>query len=302
MPDSTPEQTQTPELHPIFKSDHLVEESSENPLSLSRYIADHIRKQQEQPEALETEGPPAETQEIDPQAFYLPEAYQPHTHQAMALSAQNGHQLNHLDTELSAGLEQYLPTPVTRLRMIKERLNREMMTVREDIQKYQHITNPSAEVQAKVAGLKKKLSALTTHQWQVDEELAALYTKSSWIIQGMGWISGMQKLFKGMTDWSDETSFIVQVASTLDPARFKIIHTNRQLNNLTRMLETQLTDPTATPGQIADLVNRYDTSVRELDALMQLYKPSTVKAGPWNAGWIQNHLTSLASKFKNRFL
>jgi hypothetical protein len=188
-----------------------------------------------------------------------------------------GQQLNAVDTEWAAGIEQLLPTKTFRLRVMKERMLRERVVMEKQLKQLQTINTETTRQQAKA--LRQKLFTLQRHEMQVDIQLQQMLQGSQPV--GVYKVIGLTRhwwriirkvLFKGVDGLG-----IRSAIHRLDPARGEMYRLNERLTQLTRLTEQRLT--TASANELADVMTAYDDVVARLNEL-QATMPTTL-LGQW---------------------
>ncbi len=230
-------------------------------LSLRSYIKEHIQRQMDS-------DPTSESRIIqEKNKFHL---YQPPVFdRELAENPSFGQQLYGLDTELSSGIEQYLPTPAVRLRIIKERLNGEIATLEEHLEQYRAIKKPSLKVVEKIGHLQAKLGTLRHHEQKVDLELIALFHQRSSFFQ----VANTFRKVKNQLDNTAETLLpefsIAKLFSKIDPLREEMDALNLELQDLTALLQEQMKRRNMNVSEVSDVVNQYDHTIQKIDRLTQ---------------------------------
>lgn len=185
----------------------------------------------------------------------------------------NGNQLNSLDSQLSAGLEQYLPTPAIRLRIIKDRLSKEITRLNDQLANYHTLKNPPPDVSRKIEGLQNKLASLRVHEKQIDEDLARLFTtKASLVFQiSRAWMTLRESLGNQIQNLSAKLS-PDGLMQKLNPDRFRIISLNRQLTSISDVLKEQMASTNRSSVEVGTLINQYDQTISEIEQLADILR------------------------------
>src|SRR5690606_1515760 len=126
-------------------------------------------------------GERSEEERLNPQPG--PKRFRPASASRSSAPHGLGQRLNSLDIELGAGLEQYLPTPLFRLRVMKKRLSDEIAELRGTLNKYARLPEHSPDLKRRIQSLQEHLFTLEIHQAQVDAELE-LYLSDSSVLYG----------------------------------------------------------------------------------------------------------------------
>lgn len=155
--EQAPNLPHSPRSAPLFKQTAL----NGQPVSLNAYIAKHLNEQKPQPTA--------QAAPVQPRGSFLNAAKprrQPSEHATI------GQFLNSLDVDLPSGLEQYLPTPVFRLRVIKKRLDGEIAELNGLLAKYKRLNKPSPDMRERIFAFQHRLRVLQNHERRVSWQLA----------------------------------------------------------------------------------------------------------------------------------
>ena len=229
----------------LFKHDppsHL-----ESRLSLSDYIAKYLHSDNE----------PHESKTLNPASPFLPvtAVEQNHTRGIAGL------RLNNLDIEMGAGLEQYLPTPLFRLRVIKKRLQGEIEALRNYLNKYERVQHVSTDLQQRVQALQEKLQTLEAHAHQVDAELASLLAEKSLLYQ----VSRAGFLWQNLTTklWKETHAILMKI---LYGVSYQTIKTaNNHLRTLQELFSVRIQEHQSSDVEISQLLNQYEQTLNQLE-------------------------------------
>lgn len=230
---------------PLFKQ----EPATGSPrISLRDYISQHLSGDAS---AQERPSPPPSVNNLRPRVT-----------QPFPAEHAVGHRLNSLDTELGAGLEQYLPTPLFRLRVMKKRLNDEIAALRGTLNKYERLPEHSRDLKRRIDALREHLLTLELHQAQVDAELE-LYLANDSIFYGA---------FKQLQGWGKTAS---KAAAWLRQGLVKLLYGKKyrameesgsELRLLQELFAERLQDPDAPEQELGQLLNRYEQALRRFEA------------------------------------
>lgn len=232
----------SPKSAPLFKQESTSSDPlGGKPLSLSAYISQHLDTQK------------AETPTIKPGNVFNPAKApkQPVGHATV------GQFLNNLDVELASGLEQYLPTPVFRLRVMKKRLDGEIAELRSLLNKYNRLPNPSPDMKERTSAVRHRLRVLEHHEarvsWQLAESLpmGMLFYRLSSVFAGSGhtvsnllgriW-HGLARLVYGRSYVDMETAGI-------------------ELMELETVFRRRMDDRTIASNELGQLLHRYEQTL-----------------------------------------
>jgi chromosome segregation ATPase len=190
----------------------------------------------------------------------------------------NGNRINSLDSQMASGLEQYLPSPAIRLRITKERLEKEISGLQIQVARYHAIQDPPPDLGQKIQELQGRLTALKEHGHQIDIELEALYTNSSVLFRVVTVLQTMQ---------NRSAQFIQDVAQRampetwlrqLNPTRYKLVTLNQRLSDLTNVLRAQTDIGIPSSMEVQTLVSEYDQLLQEVEKVAAQLRH---KKTPW---------------------
>lgn len=248
----------------IFKESLSVEEEEKTAHpSLRSYLSKRIFQNLQSPDPSAQPTQPVQK----PERFPLPTSFG--GNDGPDQNAINGNQLNSLDTDMSAGLEQYLPTPAIRLRIIKERLGEEIAQLKTLVDSYQEVKNPPPDVAKRIDGLKNRLHTLKEHERKVDEELAALYSNSSLVFKITNTLQSLQNKTGEKVQQVASQLSPIEIMHKVDPERYEIAMLNQQLVNLADVLEESFTSRNLSGTEIETLVTQYDQTIRQVDQIAE---------------------------------
>lgn len=183
-----------------------------------------------------------------------------------------GYRLNEIDTECNAGIEHYLPTVVFRLRVMQERLTKEVAALAQELQNYQCLRQPSAETQEKITQLTLRLETAKLHQQQVDIQLNELMASQSFGFkvthQFSGWLAPFGYLNQQLKQLLDLSLWLRRI----DPTRERLYHTCQQLETLNQVLENGLENAYTPKTEITDVLTQYEQTLTEIEHLKEALK------------------------------
>lgn len=235
---------------PLFKQDPLPGNVGGH-LSLSAYISQHLEK------SVSKEAPAPE-----PPAYRFGPAVRPQQEAEPGEYRPEGQFLNTLDVDLTAGLEQYMPTPVFRLRVMKKRLDTEIADLRMRINKMERLPNQPRELRENIAVIRRRIRTLEYHEQRVSRQLAALLTMGPFFY-------GIARRYEALQGWIAEgwAMLAAWVSRILfGPAREQLTQLHSELRTLTEVLDDRIRDNVVTEAEISHLINRYETTLREMEA------------------------------------
>jgi hypothetical protein len=221
-------------------------------VSLNDYISRHLADERS-PEPAAASPPAARGGSSLNTPFH---AYKPKGGEA-------GRQLNQLDVDLSAGLEQYLPTPVFRLRVIKKRLAGEIAELKMRLNKYERLNDPSKEMQARSQEIRERVALLELHEQAVSEELAG-------ILRFGPFLYNLSKGFSGMGGGLNQLGTRVQsgLKRLFYGASFMEMEAlSDKMRTLEEIMAERLNDPDTSDAEISHILNRYEQALHQTEAI-----------------------------------
>jgi len=256
---------------PLFKQDTTLPESlSGQHISLSAYISKHLENQE--PALDETSAPVAPVS----WGFGPAKAQRPP-------GGEDGQYLNSLDVELAAGLEQYLPTPLFRLRVMKKRLDGEINELRMRLNKYNRLPNPSQDMKDRAAAVRARLDTLEAHERQVSRDLASamafgpLMYNLSQGAQHFG--NGLGGFWEGLQWLKTRVMGLIYGQTYLE-----LEYEGKNLRNLQELFADRLQDKTASSAELGQILNRYEQMLRRMETQAERLKPRSFAWRLWQPG------------------
>ncbi len=244
----------------IFR--HSVDERPATQGSLHAIIQQHVQQHSAQPDSSSPalrKGSP----------FQLPNSYSGKT---------TGIQLNNLDSELAAGIEQYLPTPSIRLRVIKTRLSEEIKNLQGKIARYESMSSalspnrPNQGINETLLQLKERVRVLEQHEQKVSAELEDMYSHGTLfqqLAQGIHDVQG--KLHQGLQQVNDTIPLLLNLGP-MRQERLQAAQLQKDLTLYQRVLEEQMKQPTLSTDEISQIVNQSERALRELEEILVALK------------------------------
>lgn len=228
---------------------------------LSRHLAGH---------AAGTNAPPLDRAALQQfQSFY---------HNTTAEVRFVGTQMNQVDIQTGKGLESYLPTPLTRFRVIKQRLTADIAALETQLQQYESTLTETSEesrlqdptLNSLVHAVKKRLWILRRHENRVDLALAQM-------TQQFGLLPQLSDQLETIGSQASQVGMALK--SVFGPAS-KLQGLIQQVEALGHLIEEQLSHPQPNTSVLSDLYLRYERAIRELNrqTLVQQQKPSMWQA------------------------
>ncbi len=234
-----------------FDSNFDDSEAANETLSLSDYISRHLGNGSKKAKPNTT--PILPSIQLQPSVLSQAETAKP--------ERQNGHFLNTIDSDFTAGLEQYMPTPLFRLSVTKTRLDTEVEQLRNRIRQYEQLapTTPNKLVDPQQMKIyRERLIVLEAHLAQVEIELSALLTA--------------KRFFQGLADSGECLKpvgiFFNQLQQALSGVIFgkryaHLKETNKQLQILQSLIRQRMRDPNLSEGEMGRLISHYDHLLTE---------------------------------------
>jgi hypothetical protein len=261
--------THSPRSAPLFKQEASPLRSlNGQPVSLSAYIAKHLSTQK----AEATDQPPP----VKAQGSFMNAAKprrQPSEH------ATTGQFLNSMDVDLPSGLEQYLPTPVFRLRVIKKRLDGEIAELNSILTKYKRLDQPSPDIRERILAFQHRLRVLQNHERRVSWQLAEAIPMGVLCYQLSKIVSDRQQhlfpFFSGL--WQRMLRLFY------GPAYLAIEAANVELMELETIYRKRMGDSTTPSTELGQLVNRYERTM----AMAEKKALTVSKNSFWHQLWQQ---------------
>lgn len=236
---------------PLFKQDTLLAETlSGQHISLSAYISKHLQDNA-------TSAQPVKKSPVIPgKRFMLNSPVQTETDQERP----QGQYLNSLDVEMGGGLEQFLPTPLFRLRVSKKRLDQEIAELTSHLSRYKRLPQQSPAMRQRIMTINARLAVLKTHEAKINAELASAFASGSF------WYE--------MTAFSDKlkdniAQQINQVQAIFKRLFYGEVYLEREsrqyeLQAIQELLSARLQERTPADVEISQLLMRYDLITQQL--------------------------------------
>ncbi len=188
-----------------------------------------------------------------------------------ALVTRGGNRLNAIDTEWSAGIEHYIPTPTFRLRVMKERLNKELAELEDELQRYQFLNHPSEETRHKIHQLTLRVETTRLHLERVNLQLDDIMMSQSPFFNLFMKLSifAIPLTTPWTVYWEALNRFIDvhQWLRRIDPSRAQLNQYAQQLSTLNIVLEKGVNNPLVEASEISDVINQYELTVKQIEQL-----------------------------------
>jgi hypothetical protein len=253
---------------PLFKQDPgLTESLPGQHISLSAYISKHLQEQEQSSLVDETTLSPSNPR------FITATSAPPDKQQTAPL----GQYLNSLDVELAAGLEQYLPTPMFRMRVMKKRLDGEIAELKMRLNKYERLPEQSPEFQERIKAVRARLAILEAHEQAVSKNLESTLAFGPLFY-------GLSRQTQGMNTWfSNNIGWIRQWVTRLFYGKtyLKIEAAGQELRELQEIFADRIQDKTASSAEISQILTRYEQAAQEIETLAQQFKSQSLSARLW---------------------
>lgn len=229
----------SPKSAPLFKQEaHPVG-------SLSDYLARHLNPESE--EAAVPSGPGTVRLKGGFNLRQAPSVVRPEY-------ATEGQFLNSLDVDLPAGLEQYLPTLIFRLRVMKKRLDGEIFEMRGLLNKYQRLTEPSSDMQDRIRAVQHRLRVLENQERRVSWQLAEALPMGNWFFA----VAQVVGQFQGHVGGLGDTIWHGLLAIFHGRAYLSVERAGRELVDLEGLYRQRLSDRVISSTELGQLINRYE--------------------------------------------
>jgi hypothetical protein len=256
-------------IRPLFKQDPgLTESLPGQHMSLSAYISKHLQ---------ETEQAAAPPEPALPESgfrFITTTSSQSATPDSQL---PQGQYLNSLDVELAAGLEQYLPTPLFRMRVMKKRLDADIAELKMRLNKYERLPEQSPELRGRISAVRARLATLEAHERQVSQDLAAALAFGPLLF-------GLSRQSQGVSDWLDAGfSWFRRILTRIFYGRvyLDVEAAGQELRSLQELFADRIHDKTASSAELSQILNRYEQTAHEMEALAQQLKTGSLSARLW---------------------
>lgn len=253
---------------PLFKQGNTLPDTLPGQhISLSAYISKHLQETDASPEP--TEATPTAQPSFG--IFPKPE-------NKAGQSNQTGQYLNSLDVDMAAGLEQYLPSPLFRLRIAKKRLDSEITELRQRLNKYERLPEKSPALQERIDGLRSKLEALEVHQRQVNRELSANLTLMGPLLYALS------KQGRGLEDFFNQAlEHCRRLLLTLFYGRtyLEMQANGDEMFYLKELYAERLKDRTSADSELSAIINRFEQVVQRAERDSSKLKPISFPMRLW---------------------
>lgn len=172
-----------------------------------------------------------------------------------------GQRLNSLDIEMGAGLEQYLPTPLFRLRVVKKRLSDEIADIRGKLNKYAKLPEHSEELKVRMNAMQEHLFSLELHQAQVDSELELYLSNGSLLYGFMRQSQSLQGMIDSIWVWLRQGLMKLFYGDAFETVE----NANTELRMLQELFAERLRDPNTSESELSQLLNQYEQTLRQVE-------------------------------------
>lgn len=251
-------------IKPLFKQDSTLPDALPGQhISLSAYISKHLQ-----------EGAPDLPTPVEMPAV---PAFQSATRVRTESSGQEGQYLNSLDVEMAAGLEQYLPTPLFRMRVMKKRLDGEITKLKMQLSKYERLPDPSPDMQERIGGMRARLATLEAHEHQVSRELVSALTFGSFLYTVSRWV-------QGSGGWFSQWAKRVRRALTgllYGQAYLEMEETGEALRSLQELFADRMNDRAASDMELSQILNQYEQTTQRMEMASLRLKPLSFPRRLW---------------------
>ena len=251
---------------PLFKQGNVLPDTlAGQHISLSAYISKHLQDTEGNPALAEPESSTATGFRTFP------------TPAGKVAQHATGQILNSLDVEMAAGLEQYLPSPLFRLRIAKKRLDREITELRQRLNKYDRLPEQSPELKERIASLKIKLKALEANLRHVNEQLVpnpgwgrllnSLSQPGRWVRRMLH--SGLMQLRAGLLTVFYGHKF------------WEMQHSSNEIVYLKELYAEHLKDHSNADAELSAILHRFEQVVQRMEQGAKQTKPISFVTRLW---------------------
>jgi hypothetical protein len=179
---------------------------------------------------------------------------------------QSGQYFNSLDTETPSGIEQLLPTPTFRFKIMRNRIQAEITDIQTQLANYQHLRLPPVGLAQKIAPLQERLRTLQQHDLELAFQQNVIRIRQPlWVETSQqtaktlerGLVNLWQWLFKALC-WVSP----VAIARRNNPKQQEWVAVNQQLKTIISVLETELAPKkTQTIDDVGAVLRQYEQLV-----------------------------------------
>jgi hypothetical protein len=175
--------------------------------------------------------------------------------------ATEGQFLNSLDVDLPAGLEQYLPTLIFRLRVMKKRLDAEIFETRGLLNKYQRLPDPSPDMRDRIRAVQHRLRVLENQERRVSWQLADALPMGKWFFVVAQAVGKWQRRVDSLGDklWHRVLAFFH------GRAYLSVERAGRELVELEGLYRQRSSDKVISSAELGQLINRYEHTLTEAE-------------------------------------
>jgi hypothetical protein len=236
--------------------------------SLRQFLTDHLAQQQHDWLLPEAPVPPAspEPTPVKNTAPTVEESLTPFeqfTRRGLWEPTQLGHHFNTLDTETPSGIEQLLPTPTFRFKVMRNRIQHEVTEIQAQLTNYQSLKQPPVGLAQKIIHLQERLRTLQQHDLELTFQQNVIRIRQPFWIEltqqtlqsfDRGLHACWQGLFKALC-WMSP----VAIARRNNPKQQQWVQVNQQLQTTIRLLEAELAPKkTQTIDDVGAVLRQYE--------------------------------------------
>ena len=245
---------------PLFRQDDTQESpSSGRHITLSDYVSQHLS---ENPPSAQKPAEPLSSQSSPAPAFNTPFQRVPYG------ASGRGRVLNTLDVDFTGGLEQYLPTPAFRLRVMKKRLDGEIADLRTRLNKYQRLSDPSAELQQRIQEIRERLTMLEEHERSVSTELASILRFGPFLYQLSKRLGSINDSLNLLEKWHKQWQKLLRRA-IYGEKFLQVEAVTVRMRTLKELMAERLQDPAVSDNEISVLLNRYEQALQQMESVSE---------------------------------
>lgn len=231
----------------LFKQEPSVR-NSQGHLSLNDYIARHLNK--DAPEEPEFQA-----------AISTPIFPRPANASSAAEAAAPGQFLNSLDVDMGAALEQYLPTPAFRFRVMKKRLDGDIEKLQTLLNKYQRLPHATLDLQQRIEAIQHRLGTLRAHQHEVNTQLSKAQRIPFLFQQSETFSRAMSAWFLDLGAWLRQGLLNLRYGK----AYLQFEQGSTELQALQELFAERIQAKNVPNNEISELFNRYERVLHQTE-------------------------------------
>lgn len=261
-PENPESSSHSPKSAPLFKQEGgSVALPGKSHVSLNDYLARHLTEQSTEPVPAPVPKKPVWIRPDKP----------------VGPSEGTGQFLNSLDVDLASGLEQYLPTPIFRLRVMKKRLDGEIAELRGLLNKYSHLSNPSPDLKDRTNAVRRRLRVLEHHESRVSWQLSESMPMGRWFYQISAVGAALNQSITGF--FSGFWRFMGRIF--YGRSYLELEQAGEELQVLESMVRSRLSDSAAHSVEVGQLLNRFEQTLLKAESRAKKFSASSLLYRLW---------------------